>query len=635
MQMNPEIAGSHIKIENLTRIKRMFLELEVFISNLGPQTAYHGEFMIDIFKQGCGITHANHEIFIDELRKLSDALMDARGGSTGAGSRSFEHFIQCLKRVFGFTLESRCVAKANFYRVYVSPRPPPNQTNNAGRTISYWCFAPSLAMEELAGLKIRSILVTSGTLSPLSSYGMELGLPFPHTLENPHIIRDEQIHVRVVGRGVSGKVLSSSYERRKDKDYYMELGNTLISLAKVTPAGMLVFFPSYSVMESCLEEWGGPASSRSKFENQNSFFAKRQKPSSRNAFSFPYAATLFAPAAGTRTTPWKRLLSTKSVVVEPKLSSDLADAISEFTKFLAMPKSPGCILMGVCRGKISEGIDFANEQSRAVVITGLPFPPSHDPKVKMKREYLDGARAQKIAKASADGGFGEKALKNGISDKLSGHEWYQQQAHRAVNQAIGRVIRNQADYGAVLLLDSRFGQPQNQIGLSKWLRPHIQNDEGFGPAVRSLAQFYKTAEMVVAQQAEEKKKAQAAAKPMLEYEEDDDPIPDKFALLRCTGNESEAKHADEDAGSTLSYIDPKQIIARISAKELNRNAKDSSTNKTAQIESFSKLAPKTNDAVFGIKPKTPRNDPKQLAVHGQSEGKTSYFRPIHYSQSYH
>ena len=117
MQMNPEIAGSHIKIENLTRIKRMFLELEVFISNLGPQTAYHGEFMIDIFKQGCGITHANHEIFIDELRKLSDALMDARGGSTGAGSRSFEHFIQCLKRVFGFTLESRCVAKANFYRV--------------------------------------------------------------------------------------------------------------------------------------------------------------------------------------------------------------------------------------------------------------------------------------------------------------------------------------------------------------------------------------------------------------------------------------------------------------------------------------------------------------------------------------
>lgn len=38
---------------------------------------------------------------------------------------------------------------------------------------------------------------------------------------------------------------------------------------------------------------------------------------------------------------------------------------------------------------------------------------------------------------------------------LSGREWYRQQASRAVNQAIGRVIRHKDDYGAIILCDTR------------------------------------------------------------------------------------------------------------------------------------------------------------------------------------
>lgn len=38
---------------------------------------------------------------------------------------------------------------------------------------------------------------------------------------------------------------------------------------------------------------------------------------------------------------------------------------------------------------------------------------------------------------------------------LTGEEWYVQQAARAVNQAVGRVIRHRHDYGAIIYCDER------------------------------------------------------------------------------------------------------------------------------------------------------------------------------------
>lgn len=39
---------------------------------------------------------------------------------------------------------------------------------------------------------------------------------------------------------------------------------------------------------------------------------------------------------------------------------------------------------------------------------------------------------------------------------LTGQMWYQQSASRAVNQALGRVIRHKNDWGAIFLLDERY-----------------------------------------------------------------------------------------------------------------------------------------------------------------------------------
>ena len=82
------------------------------------------------------------------------------------------------------------------------------------------------------------------------------------------------------------------------------------------------------------------------------------------------------------------------------------------------------MFFAVCRGKASEGIDFSDEKGRAVIICGIPYPAARDPKVLLKKKFLDDL----ISKQNM-----------GSNDSLNGAEWYRQQASRAVNQAIGRV----------------------------------------------------------------------------------------------------------------------------------------------------------------------------------------------------
>ncbi|KAL7580301.1 hypothetical protein ACA910_004338 [Epithemia clementina (nom. ined.)] len=644
----------NLKSDNLLRLKALFLKLEDYILNQIPshKTAFGGEYMMHLLQEAAGITHANHEILMDEIRKVNDVILDLKGTGATRGSPRLEHFCTCLKRVYGHgSLEAKCLAKASFYRVYVSPKqtahparggggPNSNKTTYGGgnsnsvvsRTVSYWCFAPALAMEELANLNVRSILVTSGTLSPLPSYSMELGLPFPHTLENPHIIdAKQQLHVRVIGKGVTGKVLTSSYERRKDDEYYTELGMTLAELAKVVPAGLLVFFPSYGVMDSCLEKWGGPSSGSGFSSNnkKNDFFAPQQQrrkkkvssSSDTNQFVFPQIPASYFNAASKSTIMsicWKKLLAVKSVVLEPRSSADLNEAISEYQRLLALPGSPGCILMGVCRGKISEGIDFAGDMSRAVVITGIPFAPAMDPKVKLKREYLDGAvRAAALAKqqqASGCGGFGKqeeelKKLPTSFSTavKLSGNEWYTQQAHRAVNQAVGRVIRSRTDYGAVLLLDSRFDQERNQLGLSKWIRPHVRKDQGFSVATKELGQFYKTIqdkcfELVACAP------PPPPCPPLFDHDEENTENCARVAIIR----QDDCKPAAQiSAGGSGSYIPPNQVIAKIDVKSFaeQRQEQQSSALKTANdvksAASSERISSSNYDSVFQPSKKAP------------------------------
>ena len=50
-------------------------------------------------------------------------------------------------------------------------------------------------MRDLVEEGARCVILTSGTLSPLSSFAAELQVPFPITLENPHIIASNQVRL--------------------------------------------------------------------------------------------------------------------------------------------------------------------------------------------------------------------------------------------------------------------------------------------------------------------------------------------------------------------------------------------------------------------------------------------------------
>ena len=146
--------------------------------------------------------------------------------------------------------------------------------NTKKRILNFWAFSPGIAMEELKKLGVRTIILTSGTLSPMASFKEDMKLPFPIQLENKHVIEDKQIWVGCLSFGTNGKQLNSGYKVRETSEYKDEIGGTILNIIRtmagqggtgtigsgIPPGaelkgGILVFFPSYGVMNNCVDRW--------------------------------------------------------------------------------------------------------------------------------------------------------------------------------------------------------------------------------------------------------------------------------------------------------------------------------------------------------------------------------------------
>lgn len=111
------------------------------------------------------------------------------------------------------------------------------------------------------------------------------------------------------------------------------------------------------------------------------------------------------------------VISKKKVFVECSDQAVFKDKMKRFRDEISEMKSganTGALLIGVCRGKLSEGIDFSDDAARAVIVFGIPFPNYQDPKVILKRHFLDSKKAD-------------------ATTAMSGMQWYQLEATRTVN----------------------------------------------------------------------------------------------------------------------------------------------------------------------------------------------------------
>ncbi|KAL6527902.1 Regulator of telomere elongation helicase 1 [Orobanche minor] len=425
----------------LSKLEEKIAEVPIASKDLG--FTKDGPYIYELLS-GLNITQQTANMLIGTIEKACELLEEDTNVSVNKGSHkttgttsTLESMADILGLIFK---DNNSTAHAQYYRIHiqeVEASPTDAFRGKTSRTLSWWCFNPGIAMEEFYRLGVRSIILTSGTLSPMDSFAEELKLR-------------NQIWAGVAPAGPSGYAFNSSYRSRGSIEYKMELGNAIVNFARIVPDGLLVFFPSYYLLEQCINCW----------------------------------KAMDQPNLSNSTTIWERICRHKLPVVEPRQSSLFPVAIEDYMTKLKQTSSGAVFFCSVpwqvCNincYKVSEGLDFADHAGRAVVITGLPFATLTDPKIRLKREYLDH----------------QTQSRKSISKGLTGEEWYSQQTLRAINQAIGRVIRHRHDYGAIILCDERFAHSNSQSQISSWIRPHVKCYSKFGDVVYTLTRFFRDA----------------------------------------------------------------------------------------------------------------------------------------------
>ena len=128
----------------------------------------------------------------------------------------------------------------------------------------------------------------------------------------------------------------------------------------------------------------------------------------------------------------------KHAVVEPQDKKEFAAAFAEFNAALGLRRPGqmtndasrdggaengvarhrgGAAFFAVCRGKVSEGIDFPDKAGRAVILTGIPYAPKADAKAEAapKVKAAKGSKGSSSSSSSSDSETGK--AKSAKTDK--------------------------------------------------------------------------------------------------------------------------------------------------------------------------------------------------------------------------
>jgi len=88
----------------------------------------------------------------------------------------------------------------------------------------------------------------------------------------------------------------------------------------------------------------------------------------------------------------------KKVYKEPQTAKEYQNVIKNYYKSVFDHKE-GAILMGVCRGRVSNSLEFRDNAARCVIVVGIPQANLTEPRVILKKDYLD-SKTRKLPEES-------------------------------------------------------------------------------------------------------------------------------------------------------------------------------------------------------------------------------------------
>lgn len=208
--------------------------------------------------------------------------------------------------------------------------------------VRFTCLDASIAIKPIFE-RFSSVIITSGTISPLDMYPKMLN--FETVLQQSYsmTLAKKSFLPMILTKGSDQVAISSRFEIRNDPSIVRNYGSMLVEFAKITPDGMVVFFPSYLYMESIISMW---------------------------------------QTMGILDEVWKY----KLILVETPDAQETALALETYRK--ACSNGRGAILLSVARGKVSEGIDFDHHYGRTVLMIGIPFQYTESRILKARLEFL-------------------------------------------------------------------------------------------------------------------------------------------------------------------------------------------------------------------------------------------------------
>lgn len=330
--------------------------------------------------------------------------------------------------------------------------------------LSYLLLSPTHAFSSIAS-SARAVILAGGTMSPFEDYKAHLFPTFPPekitTLSCGHVIPASSLCVwtlastKPIPTGASSANVPDSFEfsfqRRSDPALIRQLGLAALNICTVVPDGVVVFFPSYGYLDEVVKIW-------------------QQTPDS------------------TTKPIWERLSVKKHIFRETKGGSS-DETLQTYTQAILSPHElekasgtphgtqTGALLLSVVGGKMSEGINFSDRLGRCVVIVGLPYPNINSPEWKARIEYIESSTLSRLTRgkgpqleASVALTSRDQAAAAAAAAKQAARDFYENACMRAVNQSIGRAIRHQGDYAAIVLVDRRFGTERIRAKLPGWIR---------------------------------------------------------------------------------------------------------------------------------------------------------------------